>query len=468
MPFLHVRREHPEALKIYANLYKKTYQKIIYLIYKFIQNILKLIFNIMKSLIKNSELWYTNKNIEKIDILFVSHLVSNLKIGSDNDFYFENIPNICEEMGFKVGLTLIDHINIANTKNSKLYSKNREVIILPRLLNFKSEIKIGLSALKLLTNIIIKIKKNSPDKDFYVFTLINSISPETIATLRLQFQFKEVLKQIQPKLILLTWEGHGWERLLVSLGKTSKISKSTVIGYQFSALSRLQYSALRSLGDNYDPHYILTTGRIGFKRLINFPQKITSNVYMIGKKKPFSSGVNIKKNQSNINILVIPEGIIDECKILFAFCEACANLSPEINFTIRLHPSLNFDQLKLSGDNKDGKKNIIYSKNTLEEDIGDCSHVLYRGSSAVINALENGLRPIYLSLENELSIDPIFELKYWKLIITSPNQLIQCVSTRNNGSALEKELAIQYGKLYFQSQSIKKVRSILKILANSK
>jgi hypothetical protein len=37
--------------------------------------------------------------------------------------------------------------------------------------------------------------------------------------------------------------------------------------------------------------------------------------------------------------------------------------------------------------------------------------VLYRGSTAAVQAVAAGLRPIYLQLKNEMSIDPMHELQ---------------------------------------------------------
>jgi hypothetical protein len=56
----------------------------------------------------------------------------------------------------------------------------------------------------------------------------------------------------------------------------------------------------------------------------------------------------------------------------------------------------------------------LLSENELEDDFEACEWVLYRGSSAVIQSVVAGLKPIYLHSSDEMKIDPIFEIKNWK------------------------------------------------------
>jgi len=80
-----------------------------------------------------------------------------------------------------------------------------------------------------------------------------------------------------------------------------------------------------------------------------------------------------------------------------------------------LHPKFSFE--KLSSENgmyKTLPNNIILSNKSLQEDFEACEWVLYRGSSAVIQSVVAGLKPIYLHSSDEMKIDPIFEIKNWK------------------------------------------------------
>jgi hypothetical protein len=110
--------------------------------------------------------------------------------------------------------------------------------------------------------------------------------------------------------------------------------------------------------------------------------------------------------------LVLPEGIVEECRILFTFSLSCARACPEVRFIWRLHPIMSFDKLvrrvPVLGNLP---SNIEISAQTFEEDIARSSWALYRGSTAVVTAAANGVTPIYLEQPGELSIDPLFEIR---------------------------------------------------------
>ena len=63
--------------------------------------------------------------------------------------------------------------------------------------------------------------------------------------------------------------------------------------------------------------------------------------------------------------------------------------------------------------------NIVLSQATLEEDIAHSRWTLYRGTTAAIQAAVAGLRPIYLMLSDELTVDPLYELKDWRTTVES-------------------------------------------------
>ena len=50
--------------------------------------------------------------------------------------------------------------------------------------------------------------------------------------------------------------------------------------------------------------------------------------------------------------------------------------------------------------------------------------MLYRGSTAVVNAINAGLKPIYYQLPvNELNIDPIYQCHKEKFVVNNQNDL---------------------------------------------
>ena len=97
----------------------------------------------------------------------------------------------------------------------------------------------------------------------------------------------------------------------------------------------------------------------------------------------------------------------------------------EQRFVWRLHPLMSFEKLKKY--NSIFKKlpdNICLSEDNLDEDIKKSDSVLYRGSTAVVNAINAGLKPIYYQQSiDEISIDPIYQLIKGKELVSNQEQL---------------------------------------------
>jgi hypothetical protein len=103
-------------------------------------------------------------------------------------------------------------------------------------------------------------------------------------------------------------------------------------------------------------------------------------------------------------------------------------------FTWRLHPLLSFKKLKKQSPIfKNLPDNIVLSEGSLENDIEHCGSVLYRGSTAVVSAINAGLKPIYYRKSaDEPSIDPIYIHKAGKSIINNQEELSLALNTDIN------------------------------------
>ena len=86
---------------------------------------------------------------------------------------------------------------------------------------------------------------------------------------------------------------------------------------------------------------------------------------------------------------------------------------------------MSFDKLKSqSSILKNLPNNIHLSVGSLDDDIQRCDSVLYRGSTAVVNAINAGLKPIYYQQSSdEMSFDPIYTHKKGKSIVHNQEEL---------------------------------------------
>ena len=81
-----------------------------------------------------------------------------------------------------------------------------------------------------------------------------------ISNLRLSYQINLLASITKSKMVLITFEGHAWERVLI---KTLKNTNPTIkIGaYQFSSITKYQHSIFRKLKKNYNPDIIFVSGK---------------------------------------------------------------------------------------------------------------------------------------------------------------------------------------------------------------
>jgi hypothetical protein len=75
--------------------------------------------------------------------------------------------------------------------------------------------------------------------------------------------------------------------------------------------------------------------------------------------------------------------------------------------------------------------------------------VLYRGSTAAVQAVAAGLRPIYLQLKNEMSIDPMHEMQKHITYVKDVSGFSKAV----NGSTHSKSLKEKRSRLNVQRYS---------------
>ena len=60
--------------------------------------------------------------------------------------------------------------------------------------------------------------------------------------------------------------------------------------------------------------------------------------------------------------------------------------------------------------------NVIISDQSMQYDIERSDWAIYRSSTAIIQTLRQEVRPIYLQLEGEITVDPLYEIEKWKAV----------------------------------------------------
>ena len=321
-----------------------------------------------------------------------------------------------DQFYLKILTHFLEISNFSDDKKLILWKANPVTrVVLDTTLTFVGELKIKFTQLASIYD----LKKLMSHLDIPVFirqqACIQMISPETINAVRISKQIGLLVSKTNPKYLIMTYEGHAWERLV--LREARKFNPNILcIGYQHAPIIEHQHASQRNLAKLYNPNVVLTAGKISEEFFKDVSKLADVAIKCLGSAKSQSS--KFKNKSPSYSCLVIPEGMLSECLILFEFSLLCARNMPKHKFIWRLHPLLSFKKLKRSSDilNK-LPDNVFLSEQTLDFDVQRCDSVLYRGSTAVINAINGGLKPIYYNLDNELSIDPIYQHGVGKHIV---------------------------------------------------
>ena len=98
--------------------------------------------------------------------------------------------------------------------------------------------------------------------------------------------------------------------------------------------------------------------------------------------------------------------------------------------------------------------NIDLSEQSLEADIHKCESVIYRGSTAIVNAINAGLTPIYYQQYiDEPSIDPIFQCLGGKHIVHNESELNHALCSNN--SIQNKKILQVFAQEFYTPLNIK-------------
>ena len=474
--WLHIIREHPIFLRDYECIYERKHLilKNISLSIFDLRNKLSWIKSFLLSLMQSYNNAYIIRTVHaQFDIIIVSHLLNKEGLRQDYDFYFGSLPGELYSNNINVLMVYINHTG-ERIYNNKLVESNRKIpyIVLPDNLKFFDEVNIFRRLNKESKRLLSKSKNEKNKKLCQILKLASkyTLNGKSHTSLRRSIQLAAVIKKYKPTSIMLTYEGHGWERTAFYAAREAN-PNIYCIGYQHAALFRLQHGIQRDLGNKFDPDHILTAGLVSENQLKNMSSLHGKKITVLGSNK-IVDNYRYEKSKKYLETfdgvcLVLPEGILSECEMLFKFSLECAKYLPEVEFVWRLHPIMNFNSLvKKERVFADLPKNVKLSDNSFDEDLTNCRWVLYRGSTAVLNALQAGARPIYYQRENEMTIDPLYELNDWKVVVSKAAQFVKVVKSdqgRDKDMSISgKEEAKKYAKRFYVPFDIGKIENLIR------
>jgi hypothetical protein len=298
---------------------------------------------------------------------------------------------------------------------------------------------------------ILKIKTNTVfKKRLKYLSAIEALSSGSHSNLRIAFLVKERTKNMNPKKVFTTFEGHPWERLLFSFLR-EKTPKIQCVGYQHALIFRKQHSIKRKSLKNYDPDVILCSGVNSYKKMVeaNFLSK--SNIIIFGSNRGTLEKVfTFIPNPKNATFLMLSEGDLVECIPLVRLTINLSKRYPQKNFIIRLHPITPIEKvISLCPDLKNNLANLVISDKSFDEDLLRSNYAIYRGSTTIIKAVKQGLVPIYYNKRNEMTIDPFYEISLNRFEINKEEDLERILSYSEVDLAKRQHLLVKYIDNFF-------------------
>lgn len=361
------------------------------------------------SLLPQKQSYFGKKQISSrsfFDILIVSHFVAKRNNQIYKDFYFSQIIDSLLKEGYSVKVLYINSadeatLNSCNQESDQIFygTVNKKIPIHLAFL-FLTCIFIQAQVYRFFSLFTDDIEK----KRFYRSIARMESSWTNLCT---SYNIGKIVKANRPKLLMTTFEGQAYERLIYHFSRRF-YNKIIRVGYFHAAIFEYQFSVKQSLGNNYDPDLILTQG--------NFASRLLSDSYNTSRTiiKTIGSPRTINYNYHTSNqdaILVLPSGIFEEVIYLLIFSKKLSELLPAFKIYFRFHPSFNLKTLEPNFSIEKLPVNFFISNSSLETDASRCKFTLFRDSTAIFNAVALGSLPIYVRKEKEeILVNPIYGL----------------------------------------------------------
>jgi len=440
--FLHISRYSPAMAEAYIGIHKKN---VLTFFIHTSREVFRSMFHLIKYFFKS--VTFQNINVssheKKPNYLIISHYTGDESNLNYTDSYFGEVIKELNKSKCKIVVAYINHTN--HKPKVQLESGQKNIILPINSINLSKLFEIYKESFFSLFEFN-QIDDSAISKRLSVKARFNLFSPNVVRSKIIANHVKRLVTELSPKYVMTTYEGYAWEKLCFSLARESMPSIKC-IAYQHAPIFKYQHAIRRGIGGGYDPDIILTSGDFPKSQLLKCESLRGSKILLLGSGRALPESLILNKNNTNINTcLVVPEGEITECEILFGFALECARKIKNVNFIWRFPPRVDLAMLQnLSTDFENLAKNITISTSSLASDINASNYVLYRGSSVVIQAVLSGSNPIYFMQNNELSMDPLFSYQENKRIASDA---LEFEGQIQDGKSVSEELKAHCKNIY--------------------
>jgi hypothetical protein len=450
IPWLHVIRAHPMFLSQYEDLFApESARTRLRTGYRRLRTVGSRVRFLASAGLGPGTPWITARPLpDRVDVLIVSHLVSASFAGQNGDFYFGDIPARLPEAGRTVLVALVNYSGVdAQALAGHWKAGTTPRVILSPTLGAADE----LAMQRAMRCEAARLRGSAADatseweRRFIARAALEARSGGALAALRMAEQVRRLVAAVRPAALVITHEGHSWERLAFAAARS--VDQAVLcIGYQHAVLFNMQHAVQRGLAPRFNPDVVLTSGEFARDRLRGGAPAGYPRIEVMGSNRTFkptrAPGGPAPDEPPGTACLVLPEGEAGECNALFGFSMACAIAHPELRFIWRLHPNISHaDLTRQNPALLNAPSNVVVSKgSTLEEDIAQSAWTLYRGTTAVVQAVQSGVQPIYLERAGEISIDTLHDLEGGRAKVTTVADFSRIVAVSRPAAERRQQL----------------------------
>lgn len=379
-----------------------------------------------------------SKKVINSEIIFLSHRFEN----NSNDIYFSEIKKNIKNNNHQT--IYIDQLNFFNLK------KQSQNLIKSHNCNLKDYKNMFFEIFTIFFEVFIfLINSKKREKKVVAYLLCYVFSTATIRNYLIYLNLKQILNSNILRKIILTFEGHVYEKYL-SLQFKKKLSKIEVIGYQHTGLNGYENSLYNPNLEKFLPNKILCISPTDMK-IIKKKTRM-KNIFNIGRHLSQKTKKNWKLiNQKNKipRILILVE---NETEIISNFFSKIKNYKNLVNITIRPHPEqLNLVKQKLN------IPNVKFSNlKNFRDDLKKNDVLIFQNSTIHYEAIRYGLLTLRLKTDVEL----LFMKKKMetKIKIVNLEEVIMKIKNIRN---FNYKNYLKYAEMKFPNLNISELNSVL-------
>ena len=344
--------------------------------------------------------------LSNFDYVFITHIMKNEKHNLKQDYIYGKLFDEILKKNQKICLIFFNQtkFHIKHLKSNFKENKNITYILFNNKANFFTDIL----NFELLIKLLIELLKNKKNisKKIFLFLIYSIFEEETLSNIRI-FKFFSNLKYFKFNKVILTYEGHSYERNIIKALKEN--NSCEVYAYQHSGIYEGSHGIFQNkYPNNILPDKFLLSGKVGYNLFKKkFKSYNANNFIIIGS--PRYQKVKVKKydnlNNKSKNILLLPDGTSYETSHYIDLANKLAHRYKEFTFFLKFHPS---QYLFI---NKNPKlNNLIYLKQDIQTTLknNNFKFAIYSSTTSILNVISNGIIPIYFLGTKNLQSNPIY------------------------------------------------------------